>query len=127
MRIQRARPRDPEVEAYVQEQPGALGETTRWLVDLVRGAVPASTEAIHHGSPKFCVGEGVVFCYVAAHSRHVNLGFVEGAQMSDPDGLLEGTGKGLRHVKVAAVGAVSKAKLARLVKQAAKRAAVKVA
>ncbi len=31
---------------------------------------------------------------------YVNLGFYQGAQLPDPDGLLEGTGKSLRHVKV---------------------------
>jgi len=31
---------------------------------------------------------------------HVNLGFYHGASLNDPAGLLEGTGKKLRHVKV---------------------------
>src|SRR5690349_13038712 len=127
MRVKAARPRDPAVEAYVAEQEGLVGETTRWRVDLVRGAVPSSTEASYHGSPKFCAPAGTVFCYVAAYSAYANLGFVEGAQMEDPDGLLEGTGKGLRHVKVGSPSAIPKAKLVKLVKQAARRAAVKAA
>lgn len=40
------------------------------------------------------------FCYIGAFSEHVNLGFYYGAELSDPEGLLEGTGKKLRHVKV---------------------------
>jgi hypothetical protein len=40
------------------------------------------------------------FCYIGAHSGHVNLGFYYGAHLADPDGLMEGTGKNLRHVKV---------------------------
>jgi hypothetical protein len=127
MRVKAAKPRDPAVEAYVKEQEGALGETTRFLVDLVRATVPASTEAIYHGSPKFCVEDGTVFCYVAAYTRYVNLGFIQGATMDDPDGLLEGTGKGLRHVKIEGPKAVPKAKLVKLLKQAAKAAAVKPA
>ena len=122
MRVKKALPRDPAVEAYVEEQTGVVGETTRWLVDLVRGTVKDSTEAIHHGSPKFCAPDGTVFAYVAAYTSYVNLGFVEGAQMDDPDGLLEGTGKGLRHVKVRAPGAIPKTKLVKLLKDAAKRA-----
>jgi hypothetical protein len=34
------------------------------------------------------------------HSYWVNLGFYQGANLSDPNGLLEGTGKMLRHIKI---------------------------
>ncbi len=40
------------------------------------------------------------FCYLAPQSDRVNLGFFHGADLSDPEGLMEGTGKKLRHVKV---------------------------
>ena len=40
------------------------------------------------------------FCYIGAHREHVNLGFYYVAELSDPEGLLEGTGKKLRHIKV---------------------------
>jgi hypothetical protein len=41
------------------------------------------------------------FCYVAFHKDHVNLGFNQGAELPDPERLLEGPGKTLRHVKIA--------------------------
>jgi hypothetical protein len=40
------------------------------------------------------------FCYIGAHRQHVNLGFYYGAELPDPEGLMEGTGKKLRHIKV---------------------------
>ena len=40
------------------------------------------------------------FCYIMALSNRVNLGFFYGADLADPEGLMEGTGKKLRHVKV---------------------------
>jgi hypothetical protein len=40
------------------------------------------------------------FCYIGAHRDHVNLGFYYGAELPDPKGLLEGTGKKLRHIKI---------------------------
>ena len=43
------------------------------------------------------------FCYIGALSNRVNLGFFYGAELSDPAGLMEGTGKRLRHVKVRSV------------------------
>ena len=40
---------------------------------------------------------------IALHSKHVNLGFYAGATLDDPAGLLEGSGKQLRHVKLYAL------------------------
>jgi hypothetical protein len=43
------------------------------------------------------------FCYIGAFKGHVNLGFYYGAHLPDPAGLLEGTGKNLRHIKVKSI------------------------
>jgi hypothetical protein len=40
------------------------------------------------------------FCYIALHKDHINLGFNQGAELPDPEGLLEGPGKMLRHTKI---------------------------
>ena len=43
------------------------------------------------------------FCYIGALSTRVNRGFFYGDELSDPEGLMEGTGKRLRHVKVRSI------------------------
>jgi hypothetical protein len=40
------------------------------------------------------------FGYVNAFARHANVGFLFGAALDDPAGLLEGAGKRMRHLKV---------------------------
>lgn len=40
------------------------------------------------------------YAYIGVQKSHVNLGFYYGASLADADGLLEGTGKKLRHVKI---------------------------
>jgi hypothetical protein len=40
------------------------------------------------------------FCYISAQKEDANLGFYYGAELPDPQGLLKGTGKFLRHVKI---------------------------
>ncbi len=40
------------------------------------------------------------FCYIAVHRDHVNLGFNYGAELPDPEGLLQGPGKLLRHTRI---------------------------
>ncbi len=40
------------------------------------------------------------FCYIAPFKNHLNFGFMYGAHLPDPEGLLEGKGANLRHVKI---------------------------
>ncbi len=40
------------------------------------------------------------FCYLAPYKKHLNLGFFYGADLPDPQNLLEGEGKELRHIKI---------------------------
>ena len=48
----------------------------------------------------------------------VNLGFFQGASLTDPQGLLEGTGAKLRHLKLRTVADTEKAGVRALVKEA---------
>ena len=56
-------------------------------------------EILNDGHPIACVADAA-FGYVDAFSVHVNVGFFYGSSLDDPAGLLEGTGKRMRHVKV---------------------------
>lgn len=38
--------------------------------------------------------------HIAVYAKHVNLGFNHGATLDDPLGILEGTGKQIRHIKI---------------------------
>ncbi|MCY4538088.1 MAG: DUF1801 domain-containing protein [Chloroflexi bacterium] len=40
------------------------------------------------------------FCYLAPFKKHLNLGFFYGADLPDPQNMLEGAGKELRHIKI---------------------------
>jgi hypothetical protein len=120
VRCKNAVPCDPRVDAYARSVPGRLGETIARLTALVRRVVPAHDEVVVHGAPQFCIG-GMPFCDVLGHSKHVNLGFCDGAGLADPAGLLEGTGKTMRHVKVRPDGGVPTASLSQLIASAARR------
>jgi hypothetical protein len=54
---------------------------------------------MHDGYPTACIGEAA-FAYVGAFKRHVNVGFFCGTELPDEAGLLEGSGKYMRHVKI---------------------------
>jgi hypothetical protein len=40
-----------------------------------------------------------MFCYITTNAGHVNLGFPRGAALPDPNRVLEGGGKTMRHIK----------------------------
>lgn len=40
------------------------------------------------------------FCYIAIFKERINLGFYYGSDLPDPQNLLEGSGKSLRHIKI---------------------------
>src|ERR1700722_21030887 len=60
------------------------------------------------------------FCYISAQKDDVNLGFYYGAELPDPEELLQGTGKLLRHVKIREPKAIGGRALRRLLEVAAK-------
>ncbi|HVN30494.1 MAG TPA: DUF1801 domain-containing protein [Thermoanaerobaculaceae bacterium] len=58
------------------------------------------------------------YAYVAVLGSHVNLGFYQGASLTDPSGLLEGTGKNLRHIKLGDVTSTKSPAITALLRQA---------
>jgi hypothetical protein len=60
------------------------------------------------------------FCWLSPASKHVSLGFNYGAELPDPKGLLDGTGKLFRHVKLMSLDDVEQPALRALVRAATK-------
>jgi hypothetical protein len=101
--------RDPAVDAWLIQQPAVLGAIARRWFEGMRECGKDVRELLHDGHPVACV-EDAAFGYVDVFRNHVNVGFFFGADLEDPAGLLEGTGKRMRHVKLrpgAAVDAVA--------------------
>lgn len=114
MRFPSAVRHDPRVEAWMSEQVNELRSIAKCWFDVMRRCGQDVTELLHDGHPTACVGDAA-FAYVNAFSAHVNVGFFRGAELDDPNGLLEGTGKYMRHVKLRPSGEINAAALSRLV------------
>ncbi len=91
--------RDPEVEAWFAERADELGEIARRWFQLIRACGPDVRELLHDGHPTGCATDAA-FAYVNVFRAHVNVGFFRGVELPDPDGLMTGTGKYMRHVKL---------------------------
>lgn len=94
-----AQARDPAVQTWLSQQEGELGAIARHWFDLMRACGSEMRELLHDGHPTACAGTAA-FGYVNVFRDHVNVGFFLGNALPDPAGLLEGTGKFMRHVKL---------------------------
>jgi hypothetical protein len=99
MRFPASVPRDPAIDAWMQAHAGALGTIAQRWFEVMRACNDDVRELLHDGHPTACVGDAA-FGYVNAFTAHVNVGFFRGAELPDPAGLLEGTGRFMRHVKI---------------------------
>jgi hypothetical protein len=91
--------RSPAVDAWLHQQAPGLGPIAAEWFAAMRACGPDVREVMHDGCPTACVGDAA-FGYVAVFRGHVNVGFFRGTDLPDPKGLLQGTGKQMRHVKV---------------------------
>jgi hypothetical protein len=78
---------------------------------VLAAAFPEAVESVDFSNKLLAVGlsmktRDLVFA-VIPHSAHVNLQLADGVDLPDPDGLIEGTGKRIRHVKVRSVEAAT--------------------
>jgi hypothetical protein len=91
--------REPAIQVWMHAHSGALGAIAQHWFEVMRACGDDVRELLHDGHPTACVGDAA-FGYVNAFTAHVNVGFFLGTELSDPSGLLEGTGKFMRHVKL---------------------------
>jgi hypothetical protein len=84
---------------YVRDDNPELHKVVRGLRSFVKGSVPGVMETVNAwGIPTF--EAEYPFCFYMVGKNHVTFGFHYGTSLKDPEGLLEGTGKNIRHVKL---------------------------
>jgi hypothetical protein len=99
MRFPSAVRRHAGVEAWFAAPDHELRRMVQPWFERMRACGADVTELLADGHPTACVGDAA-FAYVDAFSAHANVGFFHGAALEDPAGLLEGSGKRMRHVKL---------------------------
>lgn len=106
--------RDPAIEAWMNAHAGELGAIAQYWFEVMRDCGDDVRELLHDGHPTACIADAA-FAYVNAFRAHVNVGFFRGAELPDPNRLLEGTGRFMRHVKLRPGGDVDAPALRALV------------
>lgn len=105
-----------EVDNAIESWPEPQKSIGRSVRRIILAAGDGLHEGIKWGSPTFFGTRNV--CNLICHKDHVNLQLFDGARLDDPEGVLEGTGKGMRHIKFHSEDDVRRPLIERFVRQA---------
>ena len=113
---------DP-IEQFLAGYPPDVQAISRQLRAMVKSHMPERAKEVLFASQNhigYSLSESMRdrICYICPMKDYVRLGFMFGGYLADPDQMLEGTGKRLRHVKVRTLEAASHPALERLVEAA---------
>jgi hypothetical protein len=100
------RPPDPQLLGFLEAYDRPVADLALALREIILEEVPDASESIYQVYTVaiwfgFSGKMKDMFCYIATNARHVNLGFPRGSTLPDPNGVLEGDGKTMRHIKFA--------------------------
>ena len=66
------------------------------------------------------LGDGIF--HIAVYSKHVNLGFNDGATLADPKGILQGNGNRIRHISIKSDSDLARPEIRAYIRRAKKNA-----
>ena len=95
----------PDFERILSDSSPPMQSLYRDIRRLVLQACPTCNELLYHThalSSVYSLSDKVkhAFCHIPVYSNHINLGFNMGADLDDPDGIMSGSGKKIRHVSI---------------------------
>ncbi len=100
-----SRPIAPDFQYYLDFKSSELIELYTELRNFLFSIQPDCNELLYHThalTSVFSLSEklGDGFCHIPIYTNHLNLGFNKGALLADPNDLLQGTGKLIRHIPI---------------------------
>ena len=105
-------------DAFFDSLSDSVAPLARELRGIIRKAIPKVTESIKWGTPVYEAHRLV--CAIRTSHDYVAVQFyTSGTKLHDPHGLLEGTGKKMRHVKIRSKADIRKKLFTSWIKQAA--------
>ena len=106
------------INDYLKKE-GKCEEVAKAVRALVKEAVKGVEEYVNPWKIPSFDSSGPLCCFMVG-KEHVTFAFMRGAALPDPEKLLEGTGKGVRHVKLRSVSEVKRSGVKKLIAEAAK-------
>lgn len=122
------RPPNPQLLGFLQAYDRHISDLALALRTIVLEEAPEASESVYRVYTiaiwfGFSGKMKDMFCYIATNAKHVNLGFPRGTSLADPNHVLEGDGKTMRHIKFASLGDVERPFVRRYIQAAMEQAA----
>jgi hypothetical protein len=122
------RPPDPQLLGFLQVYDRHISDLALALREVILEEAPDASESIYQVYTVaiwfgFSGKMKDMFCYIATNAGHVNLGFPHGSSLPDPNRVLEGEGKTMRHIKFRSLRDVERPFVRRYVQAAMEQAA----
>ena len=100
------RPPPPQLLGFLTAYDPTIADMALALREIILDEAPDASESIYQVYTVaiwfgFSGKMKDMFCYIATNAKHINLGFPRGASLPDPNRVLEGDGKTMRHIKFA--------------------------
>ena len=95
-----------ELDRIIAKQPPEMAKLTRAVLAKMRARLPGATELVYDKKRSLVVGfcpddrASHVINSIATYSKWINLYFFEGDNLPDPEGLLQGSGVAVRHIRI---------------------------
>jgi hypothetical protein len=107
------------IEELLAKFPEEKREPAMRLREILLKAQPSITETIKWGNLTFVHGKtNLVFIYTYKTVDYINCGFMQATSLQDPKNLFEGTGAGMRHIKIRTVKDIPVAQVKAWIKEA---------
>src|SRR5437764_935403 len=116
---------EAHLDAFIDRYTPDVAADARKALALMTGRLAPATRLVYDNYNALVIGFGAgstvgsIIFSIALYPRYVTLFFARGVELPDPHGLLEGGGKGVRHVKLRPVSVVDSPEVGALIDAAA--------
>ena len=119
---------EAQIREFLTPFDDGIADQARQLRDYLREETRPGTEIVGDSTLSLNIGYGFTekawdcYCAIIVYSKHINISFPAGAFLTDPHRLLKGTGKRIRHIRLAEFKDVKAPAVRRILAQARQRA-----
>jgi hypothetical protein len=121
---------EQQLESFIAKFTPEVAALTRSILAAMRARYPTAIELVYDNYNALAIGFGpsektsqAIFS-IAVFPRWVSLFFLQGKQLPDPEGILQGSGNVARHIRLPSAGRLDELSVKNLMEEATARAAV---
>jgi hypothetical protein len=119
---------EQQIIKFLEPFNNEIASLAQQLREYLRKETKPTIELVGDSTISLNIGYGFTekawdcYCAIIVYSKHINISFPSGTSLHDPQGLLQGTGKRIRHIKISTLKEAKDAAIKRILLDARDRA-----